>query len=92
MTISAVISMLITFFGYYGLRYGFAIESLPTDLLLYFFSLVLGQYHGVLITKSKRAAEYSQCAIYILIIIAVLFMLFSLSPLALPAFISPVTH
>lgn len=86
---SSIVSMFITFFGFYGLKYGLELDGLLWNLLLYYFSLLVGQFHATRAAADIRISSHSQCWIYILIIIAVLFMLFSLAPLPLPAFLSP---
>lgn len=88
---ATIISMLVIVFGYYGLKGGFGVSGLVTDILL----LLIGNLAGVWYQVWNRTRDRyhpeengwkTVLAVIYLMVMTVLFVRFTVQPLGLPMF------
>jgi uncharacterized membrane protein YqaE (UPF0057 family) len=89
-TISAVLSQIIVWAGYYGLKYGFYLEGMLIDLLLLLVGLLFGLVHAAMISDDNIWECVKWLGIVYIIAMTVMNYIFAFAPLNLPIFIPPV--
>lgn len=85
--VSAVLSQLIIWFGYYGLKDGVNVSGIIVDLVLYGIGLVVGFIHAAMISDDDIWDWVTKLSALYLVIMTVCNYLFAFAPPNLPIFV-----